>query len=380
MTKKIAVIPCGGQGTRLAPDSQPGREKHLIRGLLPTSDDSLIEATLKRLAGCVDHTVLVMGASFEKNMHQVAGRLGISYEIVVEPEAKNTGPAVTAGVAVAQRANPEAVVGVFWCDHGWFTEEQFKETVDKMLTYAKGRPRIVQLLVEPEWPNGDLGWGLMGHSVDESSAIFQLEQFWEKPRERVDEVYTAGYKWNSGNFAVSARTYAKILQLSDLGYHQAFQIISQSDDLTSAIRRGYDLMAKAPIEHIVHQRAASSIVATCFPGTWSDFGSFEEWARRRQVDQNGNVVHGQVVLNDCRGSIIRNSSKMELLVSGAKELVVVLADNGNLIVIRKGQSKAVGEAYPLFVGKTDFDLVEVPPAEAQVGVFREDNTVKVIVG
>jgi mannose-1-phosphate guanylyltransferase len=102
-----AVILAGGSGTRFWPLSTPTSPKQL----LPLAgSSSTAEQTVARLEGLIskDHLLVVTGASLAPRLTEALGLDPAN--VLVEPRAASTGPALVWASAEALRRDPEAQV------------------------------------------------------------------------------------------------------------------------------------------------------------------------------------------------------------------------------------------------------------------------------
>ena len=118
MSNHYAIILCGGSGTRLWPLSRKLRPKQL----LSLSDDkSLLQNTADRLIQHVPKNNLFT-VTHEDHKFEVKGQIAdIALEaidnVLAEPHAKNTLPAIAWAVEQIYKKDPGAMVGVFASDH-----------------------------------------------------------------------------------------------------------------------------------------------------------------------------------------------------------------------------------------------------------------------
>lgn len=88
MTQIVPVILCGGSGTRLWPKSRAAKPKPFLPLV---GESTLFEQTLARCAPFAA-PVVVTGAAHLAHVEAQLG--GVSAQIVVEPEARNTAAAI----------------------------------------------------------------------------------------------------------------------------------------------------------------------------------------------------------------------------------------------------------------------------------------------
>src|SRR5262245_19557695 len=126
MSLIVPVILCGGSGTRLWQLSRPARPKPFLPLL---GDETLFEATLAR---CADPALfappLVVTGAGLLSLVETQGR---GAEVIVEPSAKNTAPAIA---LAALRLPEDAVMLVCPSDHHIADVPAFHAAVSKAKT------------------------------------------------------------------------------------------------------------------------------------------------------------------------------------------------------------------------------------------------------
>jgi mannose-1-phosphate guanylyltransferase len=137
------VILCGGSGTRLWPASRPDRPKQFLKLI---GDRSSFQETLLRLdaADDVKDAIIVTGAGMLHMVQDQAAEIGKPITVLVEPEARDSGPAVAAAAAYVESIDPEGVVLMLAADHHVAGLDAFGSAV------AAARESVSAALVEGE--------------------------------------------------------------------------------------------------------------------------------------------------------------------------------------------------------------------------------------
>ena len=112
----VPVVLCGGSGTRLWPLS---RRDHAKQHVPLFGGESPFQRTLRRLAEVpgFGRPVVIAGQSGRFLAADQARQVGVEVELVIEPEGRDTLPAVTLGALLASRRSPDAVAFVLPSDH-----------------------------------------------------------------------------------------------------------------------------------------------------------------------------------------------------------------------------------------------------------------------
>ena len=116
MATIIPVLLCGGVGSRLWPVSRQGRPKQYLNLI---GDSSMLQQTLKRIEGVEQMApIIVCNEEHRFLVAEQVRQLGISSPtIILEPEGKNTAPAIALAALAAEASDPEANLLVLPADH-----------------------------------------------------------------------------------------------------------------------------------------------------------------------------------------------------------------------------------------------------------------------
>ncbi len=318
-----AVIIAGGSGTRFWPLSSPARPKQL----LPlTGPRSTAEETLDRLAGFIprSRTIVVTGSELAASLSQ---ELGFTRDnLLVEPRAASTGPALVWATREIARRDPEAGVVAMHADWAVNDPAAFVQTAGSALEAARRHDRLITVGMVPSRPETGYGYIIPGEGLD--SVVRTVERFVEKPDAvRARDLMAQGALWNSGLFAWTA---ARLL--GEVGEH------------TPEISPYLGLLDQGEVERFFRQVTPISIDVgvlertrriAVIPGHfhWDDVGTWEALARVRPRDREGNVTVGPAHLVDSRDCIVW-SEGTPVVASGVRDLVIVFANNRVLVVPR----------------------------------------------
>jgi mannose-1-phosphate guanylyltransferase len=340
-----AVILAGGSGTRFWPLSTPSRPKHL----LPlTGARSTAEETLDRLTGFIARSrILVVTAPAVAA--ELSARLRLdSANVLVEPRAASTGPALVWATAEASRRDPSATVLSLHADWVVGDAAVFARTAESALFAARTTDRLVTVGIVPSRPETGYGYILPGESL--ASGARRVVRFTEKPDTATAlDLLAEGALWNSGLFAWTARRL-----LAEVERHTpeiAPHLVRLAEgDVTGFYR---DVTAVSIDIGVLERSDAVAVVSGHFD--WDDIGTWEALARVRPRDRNGNVAVGPAVLHDVGDSIVW-SDGVPIVLEGVRDLIVVAA-NGRVLVMDRARAadlKKCIDALPA-------EIREIPP-------------------
>jgi len=320
-----AVILAGGSGTRFWPLSSPANPKQLLPLAGP---QSTAEAAFDRLRDLVpaDRVLLVTGARLAGPLQ---AKLGVPAEnVLVEPRARSTGPALVWGSWVARSRDPDAVVLSTHADWHVPDPPAFVRTADRALSLAERTARLVTVGVIPTRPETGYGYVVPGAPIDGG---FAVAQFREKPSPAgAEKLIAEGALWNSGLFAWRADTLMAEIERHTPEVARAMPALVRND-----VVGFFDQCGEVSIDVGVLERSAAVAVV---PGdfAWDDIGTWESLARVRPLDPDGNVLVGNVTAVGATNSI-GWSDRLPIVLAGVSNVVVVEA-NGRILVMDRSQA------------------------------------------
>ena len=204
------VILAGGRGTRFWPRSRRTTAKQV---LALEGKKTMIQQTVARLlplAPASRFWVITnpdLRNEIRRQLPKVSAR-----QIIAEPVARNTAPAIGLAAYILLRTDPAAVIGMFPADHVIADERAFRKAVERAAEIAAAGENIVVMGIQPTRP--ETGYGYIETGERTRDGVHRVMRFTEKPNvEKAQEFVEAGnYYWNSGMFVWSARTLANALR------------------------------------------------------------------------------------------------------------------------------------------------------------------------
>lgn len=323
------VILSGGSGTRLWPLSRQKTPKQFVA---LTGPQTLFQQTVLRAAeirdvttpiivGNRDHTSIIAEQSIEIDVEPKA--------VVVEPEGRNTAPAVA---LAAHAVDPDDLMLVMPSDSLILDEGAFRAAVDAGVEPAD-EGRLVTFGVTPTRPETGYGYIEIGEGRGSWSPV---SRFVEKPDLPTAETYLSGgrHLWNAGMFLFSARRLLE--ELATHATEVAESVHAAWLERTEAGRvvepgASFASSPSISIDHAVMERSNRVAVVPMDAG-WSDVGSWQALWELAGGEQ-ANVTLGQTVLRDVAGSYVRSGDRLVAVV-GLEDIVVVDTPDALLITSR----------------------------------------------
>jgi len=347
------VLLSGGVGSRLWPVS---RETHPKQFLPLVGELSMLQETLQRTTDVEEAAPLIV--CNEEHRFMVAEQLrqvGLdSGGLILEPEGRNTAPAVALAAIQAMQSDPGSILLVLPADHVVQDPRAFVDAVGTALPLAR-QGRLMTFGVVPSGPETGYGYIKCGAELD--TDLYELERFVEKPDAASAQAYvdSGSYLWNSGMFLLRAATY-----LEELEKHNS-QMVRACRDAMAGAQRDLDFIRPDPalfaacpadsIDYAVMEKTARGGVVSLDCG-WSDVGAWSALWDVAARDEQGNAAKGDVVLDNCSDSYVRSESRL-VAATGVDNLVVVetadavlVADRGRVQDVKRIVSRLKAENRP----------------------------------
>ncbi len=327
----LPVIMAGGSGSRLWPLSR----SHYPKQFLPLlGEQTMLQQTVERIAGC-GNPLIICG---EEHRFIVAEQLRSAQQshqgIILEPEGKNTAPAIALAAIEATRQDPEAILLVLAADHSIQQPKAFIEAAKKGEALAK-EGKLVTFGIIPDQPHTGYGYIRSGAEVTEVTGAFTVSEFVEKPNRETAERYldSGEYYWNSGIFMFKAQRY-----LDELAEYRPDILERCQSSMANTckdsdfIRPDADTFKECPedsIDYAVMEKTREAVVLPIDCG-WSDVGSWSALWEISEKDASGNSCKGDTLTVDTHNCYIHSDSKLIASV-GVENLIIIESDDAIMV-------------------------------------------------
>ena len=315
------VIMCGGAGTRLWPASRPSRPKQF---LALTGKRSLFQETVARVAPLVGEggqLVIVDGLAHRHWIVEQLAELGVRAQVLLEPEGRDSAPAMAAAAVWVSELDPEGIVAFLASDHHIPDHPAFREALEEAAR-GTGTGRIVTLGVRPTDPSP-----AYGYIKPTGPGLSDVAAFVEKPDTATARDYIRdGYLWNSGNFIVAARTLLDELRTFAPEIETAVRAALDATN-TAGVQTLSDGFRQAPrisIDYAVMEKTRRAAVLEV-DFAWSDLGAWDAIAVASQDDDS---PHISVESSDC---LIRAPAGTLVATLGVRNLAIIAEADAILV-------------------------------------------------
>jgi mannose-1-phosphate guanylyltransferase len=336
--RMYAVIPAGGSGTRLWPASRSANPKFLLP--LP-GPRSMLQSTVDRLEGMVEprDTFILTG---RQHAVPVARQLpDLPQEnIVVEPSARGSGPAIGFGAMLIAMRDPDAIMGSFAADHYIADQCAFRRAVSAAADVAE-QGYLVTIGTQPTRPETGYGYIRQGAPIAEHSGLcsYVVEEFKEKPDLETATRYvdSGEYLWNASIFVWKAQTLIDAMRnlIPDV-YACLESIVSEweSDRREQVLEEKWPELRDVTIDHGIMEHADHVAVVPVKCG-WTDLG---DWNSLGEVLAHGSTdnlsITSKHIAEDTRSTLVFGNNRT-IATLGVENLIIVDTDDVVLVCDRK---------------------------------------------
>ncbi|WP_298258151.1 mannose-1-phosphate guanylyltransferase/mannose-6-phosphate isomerase [uncultured Litoreibacter sp.] len=342
MTKITPVILAGGSGTRLWPLSRKSYPKQFVKF---SEDHTLLQSAVLRMsAEQYNKPVVITGSDFRFIVTEQLLEIGVDPGLVlIEPEGRNTAPAVLAASLEISKTDPDAVILVAPSDHVIPDTKAFQSAVEAGMDAVK-EGRLVMFGISPDKPETGYGYLELSALPETEDGPQPLLRFIEKPdKDRAGEMLAAGnFLWNAGIFLFSVRD---VITAFKTHAPEMIGLVQQAVD-DAQIDLGFLRLApnawadvsSVSIDYAIMEKSDNLSVVP-FRAGWSDLGSWSAVQEEMGADLDGVTTHGNVTAIECENTLLRaESDDQELVGIGLKDLIVIAMNDAVLVADRtRGQ-------------------------------------------
>lgn len=333
------VLLCGGSGTRLWPLSRKSYPKQFVPLV---GEETLFQASAKRLSGrsadlAFAAPLVLTNSDFRFIVTEQLMAIGIDPgAILIEPEGRNTAPAILAAALQAVATDPEAILLIAPSDHVVPDAEAFRAAVARGLG-AVAQGDLVTFGITPDRPETGYGYLELASAPEASGAPVKLKRFVEKPdAARATEMLAEGsFLWNAGIFLTRARDLIAAFEThaANLMAPVTAALAEAKPDL-GFLRLAPGPWSEAPdisIDYAVMEKAPNLSVVP-FTAAWSDLGGWDAVWRESGPDAQGVVTSDGAIAIDCENTLLRSDSdRLEVVGIGLKNVMAVAMNDAVLV-------------------------------------------------
>jgi mannose-1-phosphate guanylyltransferase len=345
-----ALILAGGSGTRFWPLSRKRKPKQL---LALEGESSLLRESFERLRPLVEPeavwvcTTEALAAPVRRELPEVPAA-----QILLEPEGRNTAPAIGWSVRSMPEEARRGVVAVLPADHRVGEPSAFREALERAARVVEREDRVIALGVVPRW--AETGYGYLELEPQSGpDGARRVRRFVEKPSaENAARFLAAGnYLWNAGIFVFRGSTLLDLLERLQPELARGLEEIAAAP---ARLRELYGRLPADSIDYAVMEKldGISTVPLDC---GWSDLGSWEALDEVLPKDAQNNSGRGDRLAVDARGNLLF-ADQGTIAVLGVEGLVVVRTGDA-VLVCPKSRSQEVKRLVSELTARKREDLL-----------------------
>jgi mannose-1-phosphate guanylyltransferase/mannose-6-phosphate isomerase len=294
--------------------------------------------------------------------------------VAIEPEGRNTAPAILAAALLLEREEPGALLLVTPSDHVIPDDAAFRAAVFAACSQAQAGG-LVTFGIPPTRAETEYGWLELAPGADAAATTpQQLVRFVEKPQAAQAQAMLASghFLWNAGIFLFSAKALiiAFRTHAPDVLEPVEAAVANAKRDL-GFIRLDAAAWGRVPnisLDYAIMERAENLTVIPYAAG-WSDIAGWEAVWREGVPDADGNVTFGLATNLDCRNTLLRSESPRLALVGIGLQDMVAVAMPDAVLVAPRSQAHRVKDAVADLKARNVAQATEFPTDHRPWGWF-----------
>jgi len=347
------VILAGGVGSRLWPVSRSNYPKQFSRIF---GSVSLFQQTASRFNSStvpgVASPITVTRNEFRFIIANELQSIGIDPgAIIIEPEPKNTAPAIMAAALHIGEIDQNGIMVVLPSDHLIPDIEAFHVMLLKGIPSVEAG-NLVTFGAKPTRP--ETGFGYIKCDLEANNAPAAVTQFVEKPSIELARSFVDSeqYLWNTGIFMFRAEDISLAIQMFcpeiALSVSSSFQNKKLDLGFLRLEEAAWSNCPDISIDHAIMKKAQNVSVVPFF-GSWSDLGNWHAVWEGSDLSANGVSTAGKVFAKDCYNSLLRSESENQQVVCIGLENIVVVGMNDAVLVANKDRVQDVKEVVQTLI-------------------------------
>ncbi len=370
------VVLSGGSGTRLWPLSRKSYPKQFSRLI---GEESLFQALTRRLSGGSNEVsfaspMVLTNSDYRFIVIEQMQAVGVDPgPVLIEPQGRNTAPAVLAAAYYAMEQDPEAVLLVSPSDHVIPDTEAFIAAIQQGMS-AVAQGGLVTFGITPQRPETGYGYLELSQAPDGSGKAVPLSRFVEKPDQTTAEQFLkdGSYLWNAGIFLFAARDIIAAYEA------HAPELVSPVSDAVQKAQvdlgfvrldpESWEAVADISIDYAVMEKATDLSVVP-YAGAWSDLGSWEAVLQESATDEAGVAVSENALAIDCANTLLRSEDEGLQLVGIGLENTVVVAMPDAVLVADKSRAQDIKQVVDALKATGVSQAVDFPMDHRPWGHF-----------
>ncbi|PJN58958.1 Alginate biosynthesis protein AlgA [Paenibacillus sp. GM1FR] len=332
------VIMAGGKGERFWPKSRTNLPKQFLN---ISGNKSMIQQSITRLEKLVDISrIFIVTNELYAELIKAQIPTLPTENIIIEPVGRNTAPCIGMASVIIEDRFSDSTMIVIPSDHIIENEEGFIRILKTAAEVAQDNENLVTLGIQPTYPETGYGYIESSNQIREVNelSVHKVNQFVEKPDLATAQSYleAGNFYWNSGIFVWKVETIRSYIQELMPEMHdilETMKVVLDSENRDELIRSEFLKMPDQSIDYGIMEKVSNIYVIPCVFG-WDDVGSWTALERINELDENGNVIRGNILNLDTKRCIIESNGKL-IATLGIEDLIIVDTEDVTLICTKE---------------------------------------------
>ena len=347
------VILAGGSGTRFWPYSRKNSPKQMLNII---GDQSMLQITVDRLSKLKSTSEIYIITKKELYEPIIKTIKNIDPEnVIIEPSAKNTAPAIGLVSEKISTKNKNAIMGVFPADHLIVGHKNFEKSMDDAFSLVKEKDHLVTIGIKPKYPS--TAYGYIQYEPDKKNKVgYHVKTFAEKPHEKLAKrfISSGDFLWNAGIFVWNVKSLLSALEKYMPELHDSLSDIRKRMEASKPYDDIWESITPESIDYGVMEKADNIFVIPA-DFEWNDLGSWDALYEIFSKKEGENIIRGSGTVIDGKSNLIQSNGRFTAVI-GLNDLVVVNTDDATLIV-PKDKSEKVKDLVSWLGSKKHKDLL-----------------------
>jgi mannose-1-phosphate guanylyltransferase/mannose-6-phosphate isomerase len=370
MQQITPVILCGGSGSRLWPLSRKSYPKQFVPLV---GDKTLFQNSSERLTGKqFKNPLIITNSDYRFIVTEQLQEIGIDPgAILIEPEGRNTAPAILAAALFEYQKNPDAILVIAPSDHVINDTNAFQLAIEEAYKVALDG-QLVTFGIKPTHP--ETGYGYLELSKISTAQAVPLRAFIEKPDlTNAEKMFQSeNFLWNSGIFLFQAKDIIEAFKKYSPSDLDAVNLsLTNSNNDLGFCRLNLTDWVKAEnisIDYAIMEKSDNLSVVP-FSAGWSDLGGWDAVWRENVSNANGVNTSNNATAIDCENSLIRSEDdSIEVVGIGLKNIITVAMKDA-VLVADMSRSQDVKKAVDILKEKKASQAAQFPKDHRPWGWF-----------
>ncbi|MCL2400026.1 MAG: sugar phosphate nucleotidyltransferase [Defluviitaleaceae bacterium] len=309
------ILLSGGSGKRLWPLSNDIRSKQFLKLLTDENGnkESIVQRTFSQIRITQPDAHITI-ATNEAQADIIKSQLGQSVDIVIEPERRDTFPAIALACAhlfYEKNISDNEAIFVLPCDP--FTEVEFFRTLSKLEKIINANTADIALIgIKPLHPTSKYGYIVPSSEIEPGE--YSVSHFVEKPdEEKAAQLIKEGAYWNGGVFAFKLGSILNAAK-SNVDFNNFNELYKK-----------YSELQKISFDYKIVENA-KRIAVVPYSGKWTDIGTWCTLA-----EEMPETALGLVTRKKTHNTFIVNELNIPLIALSTKDVVIAASPDGILV-------------------------------------------------